>query len=122
VLGEQYGNRVVDIENSEYETLINMLVQQKVDALIVWPNIIADLKPENGKSIQLTSFAFSEKLANSLITYIGCHNDIMGQRLITQLNQILDDKNHQKAIFSPLIERMDKNSVSFYKEKLGLEF
>lgn len=113
-LGESYEQRIIDIDRTEYSGVINMLVQKRVDALIIWPSIINDVKYDNKHPDDFVSFALEQPLTTTLYTYVACHNDELGQEVIKRTNALLQTDE----LIQPMINSMDANSALAFKAAL----
>jgi polar amino acid transport system substrate-binding protein len=112
MLSDKYSNRILAInEKDNYKQFIQLLIKGRVDALIMWPSIVADIDGPNTAN-KLVSFTLKESLSDTLFTYIGCHNDKIGIETINQINALLDNKIHQGNIYSKMIKMMDVNSAN----------
>lgn len=119
-LGEGNSERILPIGKADYNTLLNMMMQRRVDAIIVWPSIIADLNEGRYDIEQLQSFDLVEQIGQDLYTYIACTNDDVGKSVIKNVNAVLAVKRHQDTIYNKQLKRMEKQSAQEYKRMLNL--
>lgn len=119
-LGEENAERILPIGNADYNTLINMMMQRRVDAIIIWPSIIADLNDGRYDITKLRSFELYEQIEKDLFTYIACTDDQLGRNVIKHVNALLQVKQHQDIIYQAQLKRMDKQSALKYQRALNL--
>ena len=93
-----------------------MLLRGRADAVILWPNVAADLFG-NDVTNDLESYTIAEPLFDTLFTYIACHKDEMGHYTINKINELMKNDYHQPLIYSPMVKDMDDESA---KELLNL--
>ena len=119
-LGEENADRILPIGQADYNTLIDMMMQRRVDAIVVWPSIIADLNEGRYNVSQLTSFNLVEQIEDDLLTYIACTDDQKGRNVIKNINALLQVKEHQDNIYREQLKRMEQRSAKAYRQALDL--
>ncbi|WP_440873877.1 substrate-binding periplasmic protein [Thalassotalea sp. PLHSN55] len=119
LVGSELSNRIITVDKKNYDRLSNMLVQQRIDALIVLPALL-DSESNLLGTEPLTSYALKPALGKTLLTYIACSNDDVGRQVIKAINNLLSDEKHQKAIYMPRIKQMEAQTAKVYEKILKL--
>lgn len=105
--------------------LIDMLVQDRVDLLIEYPNVIQHYMAQHSVNTELTSFSM-EEAQPYMLGYILCTKTPEGQQLIEFFQQRLQQVSQQKSYLDAHLGWVDsadrKQLTQLYNQVFGTTF
>lgn len=120
-LSSEAFSNMLTIENTGFENLVKLVEQGRIDGIIIWPSIVSDLHNSRPNAAKLRSYGLKEFEGKNIYTHMACHNDEVGNEIISQINEILSNKTHQQKIYGSQINKMDVGSAAAYIRSLNLK-
>ncbi|NMP30363.1 transporter substrate-binding domain-containing protein [Thalassotalea sp. M1531] len=111
-------DNLVQISDVPQNKILPLLLNKRVDAVIVWPSLIPNIIADSKVSNQLTTFGLNKLVSNYQYSYIACSKSEKGLAMIEAINLLLEQKKHRSALFDETLSTMDNQSVVQFKELL----
>lgn len=122
ILTPEHFSRIHSVETDLLQNIFSLLYKEKIDAVIMWPTIVADTKKENHDAKLLKSVAIRNNLGNTAMTYIACNNTEFNNKLLQEINDIMKKPAFQEKLFHQLLNDIDPQSAAEFKRTLNLTF
>ncbi len=98
------------VDDLNYQNMVSMLFSKRIDAFIAWPSMMAELLESNQTVEALNSFQIEEPLGNNIFSFVRCSDTFDGNRIVDEINVILQNPTHQEAIYNSYLETLDIHS------------
>ena len=109
------------VDDLNYKNMVDMLITGRVDAIIAWPSMVAELLEKSGDLELLRSLSIAEAIGKNIFSYVGCTNSLDGHHFINNVDKILENKKHRSLLFSNDSILLDKDSKILFKQLLDAE-
>lgn len=108
------------VDDLNYKSLVDLLMAKRIDAIIIWPSMVAELL-NNKQSLELLdSKLIKQAIGNNLFSVVTCSNSDEGQKIINKINDLLHSPVHQYFLHQGSLEQLDPASKIEYQKLLEL--
>ncbi len=105
-------------EDKALSRTLQLLLTDRVDAIITWPNVFSLLINDEQTAKKITSFDVQNLTLQHNVSYVACSKSELGHKVIEQVNQVLTDTQRRTKLFEAEHAKLDGASVKEFKAVL----
>ena len=105
-------------EDKTLDRTLKLLLTDRVDAVITWPNVFSLLINNEQTAQKITSFDVQNLSVQHNVSYVACSKSELGHKVIEQVNQVLADPQRRAKLFEAERAKLDEASAYEFKNML----